>query len=376
MKMKWLGASLTACLLCACGPSAPPPVDIFNIPVTFSVGKKPSALEAADMNADGYPDLLVANAGDDNVMYLQGKGDGSFESAIPLETGREPLALATQDFNGDNIPDVAVANYGDGDISIILGQKDSVFKRKERVKVGRLPIAIVAGDFNNDEKIDLAVTLRFDKLIILLGVGDGRFKPAEAYKANGTPASLVAGDFNSDKNLDLAVAFNAVKANYVRVYLGKGDGTFKPPKRFKGGHQSSFIASHDMDMDGYTDLIVSSFMLDSLTLFSGDGRGDFTKHPDFAGEKGPEYIVPGEFTDDKFPDLAICNRRDGSISILEGRGDGTFLFPHVNYPVGNQPRAMTSADFNRDGLTDLAVALYQAAGVSIFMRRAGAPLTE
>ena len=363
---------LTLGLVFGCGPSAEAP-DMFALPVVYNVGKKPAAIKAHDMNDDGYHDLLVANSGEDTLSYLEGLGDGMFKDPQTMSTGREPVALNVADFNGDGSPDIALCNYGDGEISIILGQKDGLFKLKGKVKVGRLPIAVVSGDFNDDEKIDLAVTLRFDKLIILLGVGDGTFKLAEAYKASGTPANLVTGDYNNDKNLDIAIAFNAVQVNFIRVFYGNGDGTFQNPKRIPGGHQSSFIANHDMNQDGNLDLITSSTMKDSVTIYLGDDKGSFGVAGDFAGEKGPEHLFPGEFTGDQIPDLVVCNRRDNSISILEGKGDGTFLFPHFNYPVGRNPRALTGADFNGDGLTDLAVLLYDAQVLVTLIRKVSAP---
>lgn len=363
--LAWLPA---LSLIAGCGLGAEAP-DMFALPVIYDVGKKPAAIKAHDMNNDGYHDLLVANSGDDTLSYLEGLGDGMFKNPQTMNVGREPVALNVADFNGDGSPDIALCNYGDGEISIILGQKDGLFKLKGKVKVGRLPIAVVSGDFNNDENIDLAVTRRFDKLIILLGVGDGTFKLAEAYKASGTPANLVAGDYNNDENLDVAIAFNAVQVNFIRVFYGNGDGTFQNPKRIPGGHQSSFITSHDMNRDGIRDLITSSSMKDSVTLYLGDGAGSFRAAGDFAGEKGPEHLFPGEFTGDKIPDLVVCNRRDNSISILEGKGDGTFLFPHFNYPVGRSPRALTGADFNQDGLTDLAVLLYDTQALEILLRK-------
>ncbi len=366
---------LHGCLLLAvaggCGDGRAAP-ELFTLPVVYKVGKKPAALIAHDMNNDGYHDLLVTNSGEDTFNYLEGLGNGTFKEPQTLSTGREPVALTASDFNNDGTPDVAICNYGDGDVTVILGQKDGLFKVKGNVKVGRIPIAITAADFNKDENVDLAVTLRFDKMIILLGVGDGTFKLAEAYRASGTPANLVAGDYNKDGNIDIAVAFNAVEVKFIRVFFGNGDGTFQNPKRIPGGHQSSFITQHDMNGDGILDLVTSSTMKDSVTLYLGDGKGGFTSTGDFAGEKGPEHIVAGQFSDDQIPDLVVCNRRDNSISVLEGRGDGTFVFPHFNYAVGRNPRAITGADFNRDGLTDLAVLLYDSQLLEIFVRKVDA----
>jgi len=355
-----------------CGASQPAP-DIFALPVSYIVGKKPEVVIAHDMNNDEFPDLLVVNSAGNSLSYFEGLGDGTFKDQQIIETGREPFAVELADFNGDSIADIALCNYGDGEVSIILGQKDGLFKLKTNVKVGRLPIAIAAGDFNNDEIKDLAVTLRFNKLIILLGVGDGTFKVAEAYQASPTPAHISTSDYNSDGNQDIALALNAVKTRFLKMFYGNGDGTFQPPKLIKGGSQSSFLIHHDMNMDGKLDLLTSSPMKDSLSIFMGDGKGTFTKMQDFAGEKGPHNIVVGDFTGDKVPDIVVCNRRGASISVIQGNGDGTFVYPHYNYAVGSQPRSITGADFNRDGMMDVAVVLYQKQVLEVFLRKASAP---
>lgn len=360
-----------AWVLFGCGPGRAAP-DIFSLPVSYMVGKKPEVVMARDMNNDEFPDLVVVNSAGNSLSYFEGLGDGTFKDQQVIETGREPFAVELADFNGDRIPDIALCNYGDGEVSIILGQKDGLFKLKANVKVGRLPIAIASGDFNNDEINDLAVTLRFNKLIILLGVGDGTFKVAEAYQASPTPAHISIGDYNGDGNQDIALALNAVKTRYLKMFYGNGDGTFQPPKLINGGSQSSFLIHHDMNLDGKLDLLTSSPMKDSLSIFMGDGKGAFTKMRDFAGEKGPHNIVAGDFTGDKVPDIVVCNRRGASISVIQGNGDGTFVYPHYNYSVGSQPRSIAGADFNRDGMMDVAVVLYQKQILEVFLRKASA----
>lgn len=375
LKIKILVFILGALLISGCGQSQPSP-DLFALPVSYMVGKKPEVVLAHDMNNDEFPDLLVVNSAGNSLNYLEGIGDGTFKNPQTIETGREPFALDVADFNGDGIPDIALCNYGDGNVSIILGQKDGLFKLKTDVKVGRLPISVKAGDFNNDEKIDLAVTLRFNQMMILLGVGDGTFKVAEAYQAGPTPAYITIDDYNSDGNQDIAMALNADKVRHIKLFLGNGDGTFKPPKKINGGNQSSFIIHHDMNLDGKTDLIASSPMRDSLSIYLGDGKGNFSKLEDFAGEKGPHNIVVGDFNGDKFPDIVVCNRREGSISVIQGRGDGTFIYPHFNYVVGSQPRSITGADFNHDGMMDIAVVLYQKQILEVFLSKSHIPLND
>lgn len=343
----------------------------FSLPSSYPVGKKPAALLAHDMNNDGFPDLLIPNTDSNNLLYFESNGNGSFRDSLEMSTGREPVGVAAADFSNDGIADIAVINYGDDNISLILGQKDGMFKKLGTVSLGnlRLPIAIGTGDFNSDRIADLVVTFRFDKLVILLGNGDGSFKLAESYQAASNPASLVVGDFNHDKFDDFAIAFNGVRADYIRVYISNGNGTFKPPIKINGGKQSTSIAKGDVNKDGHLDLVVTSPLADSLTLFLGDGTGQFNVQKDFAAEKGPASIVVGDYNNDQTPDLVVTNKRDGSISILEGRGDGTFVFPHYNFAVGVGPRAMVGADFNNDGLQDIALLLYEKSILEILMRK-------
>src|ERR1035441_10672201 len=86
----------------------------------------------------------------------------------------------------------------------------------------------------------------------------------------------------------------------------------------------------------------------------------------------PVAIGSGDFNGDGFPDRAVVNSGNDSVSILLGTGDGNFQ-PAVNYTVGGFPTAIVAGDFNHDGHLDLAVANYGDIGnggsVSILLGR-------
>jgi len=70
---------------------------------------------------------------------------------------------------------------------------------------------------------------------------------------------------------------------------------------------------------------------------------------------------------DNFLDLISTDvGGDGSVSVLLGNGDGTFGAVE-SYPVASYPRSVAAADFNNDGLVDLAVASQQASAVSVLL---------
>ena len=61
-----------------------------------------------------------------------------------------------------------------------------------------------------------------------------------------------------------------------------------------------------------------------------------------------------------------CNSTDGSVTVLLGNGDGTFN-PQPSPPGGSTPSPVTAADFNRDGIPDLAVPNIGSNSVSILL---------
>ena len=80
----------------------------------------------------------------------------------------------------------------------------------------------------------------------------------------------------------------------------------------------------------------------------------------------PQAIVTADFNGDTRLDLAIANHGSSNVSVLLGNADGTFRSAQ-DAPTGAGPTSIAVGDFNSDGKVDLATANYGGNNVSVLL---------
>ncbi|HEX5425285.1 MAG TPA: FG-GAP-like repeat-containing protein, partial [Candidatus Acidoferrales bacterium] len=315
-------------------------------------------IAAADLTGNGKLDLITSNSGWTSqtagmvgqISVLAGNGDGTFQSPTTFTGGGGNMAIA--DLNGDGKPDFAIPGPGNYDflgssVAVFLGNGDRTFQSGIDYGTGGGPFEVAGGDFNRDGRPDLVVTdYGSAQISVLLGNGDGTFQGHVDYAVGREPAAVAVGDFNGDGNTDIAVA-NQYDST-VSVLLGNGNGTFQNAVTYPA--VGSGIAVADMNGDGKLDLVVSNGVL------LGNGDGTFHPQLDFPTGAGGGAVVVADFNGDGIPDVASV-QLGGTFSVLIGQGDGTFSNPRVFWTASNSiPNSITAADFNDDGSQDIAVA--------------------
>jgi len=322
----------------------------FQAPVLYSSGGPlAESVAMADLNGDGKLDVVLAGylAGRDGaVAVLLGKGDGTFQAPVAYSTGAGGVgeSVAIADLNGDGYADLVVASEcltpgcshgaSPGGVSVFLGNGDGTFQTPLDYGSGGWDATSVAiADLNGDGYPDLAVSNLCQlsancpvegappgELSVLLGNGDGTFQAPVSYSSGGSWATSVAiGALSDGGDPDLVATNFYLPEASVGVLLGNGTGIFQAPMTYaETSPFANSVAIADVNGDGYLDLVVAN-----MCEVGNEGCGR------------PGY--------------------DGGVAVLLGNGDGTFQNPIIYSSGGPDAVSVAVADVNGDGRPDLVV---------------------
>jgi hypothetical protein len=167
-------------------------------------------------------------------------------------------------------------------------------------------------------------------------------------------APLVAtADFNRDGIADIA----SVAANgRLTVRLGRSDGTFLETASMPvSGRKPRALIADDFNGDNIPDLLIGNED-GSVLLFLIDATGHFAPGREIAHLESVTSIAVADFNKDGIADIAVSDWRASTVSVYFGSGNGSF--DHTwSFPLrvrGTAPQ-ITTADFNDDGIPDLVV---------------------
>ncbi len=346
----------------------------------FGSDKSPIAPVIADIDGDGKNDIVVANFNAMSIsVYFNTSTPGvsfgatSFADKVDFPCGLLPVFFAVGDLNKDGKPDIVVANAGSNELTIFrnvatTGTINSSSLVKETGTLSDIGTrSLVIADFDGDGFNDLAaVSTSTSQLSIYknMGTPGGTIILNKLFPvATGTtPFSIVAADFNGDGKTDIAVA--NYDNNNVSVYLNNSFGpliSFASRINFSaGGIAPQAIATADFDADGHPDLAVLNKTSNHVAILRNNGMASFLAPVTLPVGTSPSALAVGDLNGDGKPDLVTTNFGNDNISILLNTSTGTTISFETkkDFATGNNPWGVAIADVDNDGKPDIAVANY------------------
>jgi hypothetical protein len=309
-----------------------------------------------------------------------------FPSITTYPSGGNAQYTATADVNGDGKQDVFASNTN-GVVTLLLGNGNGSFQPAKTIaSLGAGSYPILTADFNRDGKPDLAVLVPGKTQVrIYLGRGDGTFQAPKLFYTGYGAKYMAVGDVNNDQNLDLLVSESSpTNVNEVgfSVLLGDGKGGLHAPVKIIAKNQGagSLIAVGDLNRDGNLD-VVTCDQSGQAEAFLGNGNGTFREQAEFddgTNVGGESQLLLADLHGTGKLDLVIGTSGfegfAGAVILFSGNGDGTFT-PGPSYTPGYFPKWLDASDMNGDGKLDLVVANGFSNSVSVLLNQGSGNFT-
>ena len=196
---------------------------------SYPTGGNSFGLAVADVNADGRPDLLTTDVATSSVgvRLADAAVPGAFAATrTDYATGTFPLGVVAADVNADGRPDLLTANLAGASVSVRLADAatpGAFAATASLYPTGNTPRRLAVADVNADGRPDLVTVHESDNTVgIRLAAGPaGAFAATRTDYATGrTPYDVALADVNADGRPDLLAL--STDGNSVSVRLNTG----------------------------------------------------------------------------------------------------------------------------------------------------------
>ncbi len=282
-------------------------------PLASKLSRLSPSVAVFDVDRDGFQDLLFATgtAGGPGVRLLRNVGGVSFVDETAkyfsgLESPRHSTVLAVADLNADGWSDVLVARYGAHSLYIFDPKKSAFIDRSDLLNgYHSNPWSVALVDFNRDGRLDILFGNYYPDIdmaektppwFIYLGRGDEKFggqnhlleatdagykiSGAFTFKHKAHTTSVGVSDLNHDGYPDLFegndFALDHLYINQAgKKYVDATKSNLPISEHGMAGMNSEFF---DYDMDGQQELYVSNISqypvsMNGNILWTKKGKG-------------------------------------------------------------------------------------------------------
>lgn len=294
----------------------------------------------------------------------------AFGAPQEVPSGGEDTRILLADMDGDGFDDLVTSSQANEFVRIFWGNREGRLDPMafSRVNHGRTYIGIDVGDLDEDGRLDIVMARESprheehpDRITVLRAQpGErGRFERTLDEPEPMEPNSLTLGDFDGDHHLDLIAQRQLDGCLWLR--RGDGRGNLAPGRcvvtwpEIGEGRRGVRLVPMDVDGDGRDELAVAAPSgLRLLRLDADGGMATFTEPfprafsqladsewTDIDGDGHREILWKYGVPPRGFPQMSVVAPQNGTLSL-----------PGIVFSLGTREAFSSMGDFNGDGLPD------------------------
>lgn len=289
-----------------------------------------SNLKAGDLDNDGDNDLIIS--GSEEIFWFENLGSGVFGFQQSLSSNSDGI-VNLGDFDSDNDLDLVIASISIDEIVTIENLGLGSFGPLVRIsKVIDWPQHAEAVDMDNDGYKDIVVASEEDdKISLYSNLGGGMFNEQIVITDKAIETNLfLTQDIDLDGDEDIIYQTSKIDSA-ILWQENLGNGIFGLPNKVGDTiYSMKSIASIDLDNDGYSDILSTSFMevlstayFNKVAWYKNLGNGAFgTEIIISTITDGPALVLTGDIDLDGDNDVIVSSSTTDKIHFFENLGGG------------------------------------------------------
>jgi gliding motility-associated-like protein len=239
-------------------------------------GRKVKRVAIADLDLDGKPEIVVTDTGGNILSILRNNSSLTaiaFDAplSLPIPQALSTDALEVADLNGDGLPEIITSQYqADSENKLFICRNGGGlnFNDISILNVNKAVTNIRAGDFDGDNKPDIAIArltgsdVSLYRNVSATGIA---FSAPSFFITDVRPVGVDFGDFDGDGKMDVAVGSLAKSVSILNNTSVPGTTSAATAVKLPTTYINRNLRNADMDGDGKPDIVFTS-----VDDFSGD----------------------------------------------------------------------------------------------------------
>jgi hypothetical protein len=310
----------------------------FQAAVSITTGTSPRGVATGDFFGTGNQELIVANFGSptfigqttpvsllglqNSTLQIFSPSPNGLMLAATIPTASSPRGLSAFKLTAGSADDILVSAY-DANLVQIFGRQGGKFVKVDEAPTLAMPVGVASGLTRPGGTPFVVVADYGANSISIYPVKNGKLGARTDVAVDGGPTQVAVGDLNGSGFNEIAVV--CLPSDKIDLLGVKSDdpSTYSalPSISLPAGSAPSDLRLADLNHDGKTDMVVSDFSTNSISIFLQQPGGTLLAQPALATSGShPNGLTVADLTGQGSPDIIVANRDSNSLDIFEASG--------------------------------------------------------